>query len=76
MRVAYVRVDLRDADDNEPPSFTITPTPLLYRDGVPIVPSMAELKRTSSNSELCALLKRDIQIPVEMLPPAKYFKRG
>ena len=74
MRVAYVRVDLGDADDNEPPSFTITPTPLLCRNGEPIVPSLAELNRTSSYSELCTVLKRDFQIPVEMVPPAKYFK--
>ncbi len=55
MRPAYVSVDLGDPEDNEPPSFTITASPLLYRDGEPVVSSLTELKRPNSYPELCAV---------------------
>ncbi len=74
MRPAYVSVDLGDPDDNEPPRFTITASPLLYREGEPVVSSPTELERANSYRELCAVLKKDFQIPDEMLPSPKYFK--
>ena len=74
MRPAYVSVDLGDPEDKELPSFTITPVPLLYREGEVLIPSEAELQWANSYSELCTVLKEDFQIPDAMLPPAKYFK--
>lgn len=73
MRVAYVRVDLGDPGDNEPPGFTISTVSFLYREGE-LIPAKEKTYSASSYSALCALLKNDIHIPETMIPQARYFK--
>lgn len=74
MHPAYVRVDLGNPAENEPPSFDISPVPFLYHEGELQMPTEAKIHGAKSYSALCAVLKDEFQIPDAMLPPARYFK--
>lgn len=74
MRIAYVRVDLRDSEDREPPSFAISLVPFLYHEGDLLMPADAKMFGAESYAALCAVLKGEFQISDAMLPPTRYFK--
>lgn len=74
MRLAYVRVDLGDLQDNERPSFVVSPVPFLYREGEILIPPKERTYTAQSYSELCALLRTGFKISEDMIPQAQYFK--
>src|SRR5437899_3356759 len=74
MHPAYVRVDLGDPEDKEPPCFAISSVPFIYRHGDLVMPAGAKMYEADSYTALCGVLNGKFQIPEAMLPPARYFK--
>ena len=71
---AYIRVEWGDDEEEQAPSFFISPVPFLMLDGEYVRPTNAEGKVAASHQELCQILTGEFEIPADCLPPLEYFQ--